>query len=395
MSLSPPLRFRMKVLPTMAELGAEAGAGTEVMDYFLDRGIVATGTLALLADNTADLKKHLVEPLLSGHTCQDGRVLQVADRDKPIVTAIMTHMWELSMAAWRRAQASTPPTAPTPSGTGAGSSKDKADAPDKVPKTLPPGMWSTLVTKYNSGHAQQPFPELQLLGAESVVARVHHEVNVSRQYTPVTLSEILLKRSFNGAGEINPLRSSQKASKLMWDDDQITVEEESSAWEPRSQLAILDALTAIHWLYILVGFDETHVREWMERLGQRLRQRPQKTAQFRAYYEAVAWRICAMLRQGLTWKESSDSVLADANLYAEAMAKEASEQSSGGKKRKWKDSDQGHWSETGGEAKGKSKGKSKTKTKTKQHTQQDYNKQSWDTNKKWEETSQNLSLIHI
>ena len=59
-----------------------------------------------------------------------------------------------------------------------------AKPPEKVPTSLPPGEWHRLVTSYNEvtlARRQKTFPMEQLLGAESMIARMLHEHRVSKQ----------------------------------------------------------------------------------------------------------------------------------------------------------------------------------------------------------------------
>ena len=51
---------------TLADLVAEAGAGTELAAYLEDRGIKTPATLALLANDDAEFDSVVLQPLMSG-----------------------------------------------------------------------------------------------------------------------------------------------------------------------------------------------------------------------------------------------------------------------------------------------------------------------------------------
>lgn len=105
-------------------------------------------------------------------------------------------------------------TAPPASGTSAATTP----AVDKIPKTLPAGVWMSLVKAYNEiqlNGRDRSFPVAELLGSECVVARMWREHNVSKLYTPVGLGEIIQRRSFTASGDVNPFPRSLHRSALM------------------------------------------------------------------------------------------------------------------------------------------------------------------------------------
>ena len=75
----------------------------------------------------------------------------------------------------------------------------RGDPDAKAPRTFP--QWAQRVGQYGQ---RRRFPEMILLGAEHILARIYHEHHTTRLYTPVTLGEILAARAFS-AGGLNPL----------------------------------------------------------------------------------------------------------------------------------------------------------------------------------------------
>ena len=105
-------------------------------------------------------------------------------------------------------------TGPTTTSPPAAPAATPKDTDDKIPKTLPPGVYNELIEQYNKvsihGH-RRAFPEKQLLGAEKIIARMWYEHNKSKCYTAVTLGELLQHRHFTATGNINNRVSDKKS----------------------------------------------------------------------------------------------------------------------------------------------------------------------------------------
>ena len=206
-------------------------------------------------------------------------------------------------------------------------SADK-DKDEKVPKTLPVGVWSSLIQKYNSeqlhGRDRQ-FPVKELMGAECVVARLWFEHHRSKLYTPLHLGELLQQRSFQSNGDLNPLAKGQKKlTNLFWEDGSL-VHKEESVWQPKSILAILDGINAAKWAMILVQLgDELDIIEYCDVMCQRARSRPTKCEQLNLYWSACGWRIAMTMRDGMSFAAAAKHIINDYDKFAEHMAKEDS-----------------------------------------------------------------------
>ena len=135
----------------------------------------------------------------------------------------------------------------------------KVGATDKAPRTLPPNVWSDAIKKYNSvclAGVPREFPERILIGAESILARVHWEHSCSKLYTPIELGELLSKRSFTATGEVNMLATRKRKAKLEYTEDDGLEATDPDPWEPRSPWSIIDGLDSIRWCYILFEIGE-------------------------------------------------------------------------------------------------------------------------------------------
>ncbi len=78
-------------------------------------------------------------------------------------------------------------TSPATAGIPATAATPSKDPDDKIPKTLPPGVYNELIEQYNkvSIHGQRrAFPEKQLLGAEKIIARMWYMNTTRASVTP-------------------------------------------------------------------------------------------------------------------------------------------------------------------------------------------------------------------
>ncbi|CAE6943486.1 unnamed protein product [Symbiodinium sp. CCMP2592] len=317
--------------PSMDEIAAQAGAGEELKRYLRERGLTSTGAFSMVAQGQDQFDACIVAPLLSGWQPDPAvPALTIPEPEKPIARAILRFMWTLAREARARAASSAAPAPAVTASPVAGTLTLAACStePAKVPKHLPPGEWRKMIDRYNAvlinGEARLPFPEQELLGAESVVARVLYEHRTSKLYCPVGLGEVLQRRSFQSNGEVNPLAKRARSSKLSVEDG--VLKEEAVAedeWVPRGYMSVMDGLNSIRWLYVLCEIgSETAVHAYFDSMIKRSRTRNVQVEQFKAYFEKASWRLCAMLRANKTWKEASEEILNDVTAFQEALMKE-------------------------------------------------------------------------
>ena len=238
---------------SLADIARDAAAGAVINEYLELRGIKTPATLALLSRDEDSLEQTLIQPLLQGWSRDDGTVLKVPENDKPIAKAVLLHMWMMAKQAWEAAQIAAKPKPATPANSSTGSPATSTE--DKIPKTLAPGRWASLVQDFQTQQIDgqdRVFPAQELLGAESVIARVLHEHETSKSYTPVLLGEVISIRTFQANGEPNPLAKRERSvTKLTLTGEQLVAAPEEP-WQPRSVLAILDGLASIRWCFIPV-----------------------------------------------------------------------------------------------------------------------------------------------
>ena len=217
------------------------------------------------------------------------------------------------------ASSSATPGAGTPAVT-------SATAADKIPKTLPAGVWSQQVNKFNAEKLRgrdRSFPEEMLLGAEVVLARMWHEHHVTKMYTPTSLGEILAKRSFTATGEVNMLAKNPKKSNVLTIEDEQLVQEDEKVWSPRSVLSIMDGIEAVVWAWILLEIgEEHHCQAFGKWCISKARSRSQKLEQFKQWWDAANWKIAMRMRAGATFGEVSAEVMADVDLFNDHMSRD-------------------------------------------------------------------------
>ena len=198
---------------------------------------------------------------------------------------------------------------------------------DRVPRTLPAGVWTEQIQKYEAVkiHGRsRTFNQQRLLGAEASLAKMWHQLKVTRDFSPLPLGEIMSRRSFDATGMVNALSKRKLNKELIVDvgRDRLVAEDADDSLEPRSMLAVIDALEALRWAYVLLEYGhEFDVNDLFDDLIQKARQRPQQLDHFRSYYEAASWQLCQELRAGRTFAEAVASVKEDLHLYQDRMSR--------------------------------------------------------------------------
>ena len=316
----------MRVFTDLPDVLTEAAAGPDIRRYLEGRGIKTIGTLALVAKDEKSFEDNIVAPLLAGWT-NGVDVVKIEVAERPIATAVLLHAWTLARSSWNKAVAaaspvSAPSTGMATTGTSSGLATDS-----KVPKTLPPGKWAELVTYYNSikvGTKTRSFPVKEVLGAESVVARLWHERHVSQLYTPLQLGEVLQHRSFTASGDINPLmKTNKKNNALSLDEDRQLVETEDPTWTPRSVLSVLDGISACRWALILTQYgEEEEIHAFAEFMQQRARSRPDRMEHMVAYWLSSMWKVAMAMRNGDGFGVATQAIMQDMETFHDYMNKE-------------------------------------------------------------------------
>ena len=316
-------------MPTLEDVAVQAAAGKEIQDYLLARGVRTAATLALIASDMDHLQKVLIKPLIDGWKVSDTEVIRISSSEAPIAAAVMQHMWSTCRNAWAAQQAAhatmSAPTLPTstPPSPGGGSS---GSSEEKPPKQLPAGTWTKLLAAYESqqlGGRNRVFPAHELLGAETVLARLWWEHEKTKMYSAIGLGELLQVRTLLPSGEINPLAKKEKGTSNLVISDNRLVQQEDATWQPRSLLAVLDGLSSIRWAFILLNIGDEHsvnsFFDWFVRLA---RSRPAKTDQLCQFWTSTSCKVAMEMRTGKSFAESIGPIMRDYDSFTECMSRD-------------------------------------------------------------------------
>ena len=330
MAAAPTVASQMVALN---ELFNTAGANDSIRHYLAAKKISTTPTLALIAKNAEDFTTMIVAPFLAGVTI-DGQEHKAEAGDEPVATAIMIHLFVEARRQWdifSQAPTAPPPTtvAPAAAQTAAGNTPTSpaaaAHIPDRPPKTF--AAWTQQVTAYEEklfDGKRRTFPVQELLGAEEVLARMWFEHTVTKMYTPVTLGEILCRRTWTPGRMLNPLAADRAAksagSKALRLEHGALVPEEPSEWSPRGLLSTIDGANAARWAWILVGVgEEADVIKYADWFIAKARAHADMVPAIQAYWHKSAWTIAMALRNSTSFGEAVKSVMNDVATWQEII----------------------------------------------------------------------------
>ena len=222
----------------------------------------------------------------------------------------------------RQAMAPTPPF--TPALPTASPPTTTPSLEDKVPKTWPAGEYQTLIRQYheNSGKTRH-FPEKTVLGADRILVRMWHEHHKSKNYTAVTLGEIITNRTFTATGTVNATVKRDRLDKTLTIDtsNNTLVQQETKDWDPQTSMMIIDALDAIQWAWILVQIGtETEITTYIDRFKTLTRRNAHRLPNIKALWDTFAWEIAVHMRTSTTFGQITANLLADPIQLADILS---------------------------------------------------------------------------
>ena len=186
---------------TAAAQKAGVDLATDPVMLYLKATKIQTSSSIAVYFKDIDAIQATVQKLVAGVNVR-GAGCKLGTEDPDAINAAWIVRYEIVKMKYQASiTAAAPALAPSaPSTTPpASSTTDK----DNIPKTLPAGVYNQLVKDYNDvtlKGEKRAFPEKVLLGADKVLATVHHEHTVSKHYTAVTLGEIMSQRVFAALG---------------------------------------------------------------------------------------------------------------------------------------------------------------------------------------------------
>ena len=302
------------MMTPFADLAAAAGAGPQLTAYLAARNLHRTATLALIATALPEFEGRVVRPFLEGVEIA-GTHYQAPEAEHSVVQAIMHHMWAEARKQWAiHIEVPAPAAVPVPSAAPPGAVVPALPG-DRPPKTFP--EWGPLVKRYNEvtvAGEPRDFPTNLLLGAEEVLARMYFEHTKSKEYTAVGLGEILQRRTFTAAMEVNPLavrRHKEKGQAIRIVDGAL-VHDREDPWNPRGILGVIDGIEAVRWAWTLTGVaTEKGGAEYAQWWTSRARQRPSQLEAITEYWDAASRRLAMQMRLRRTFEEVTAEIMKD------------------------------------------------------------------------------------
>ena len=268
------------------------GLSDHVRAYLLARRIVSFQVLAHVAQDAAQVVTVLADRLIAGH--EIGSASYKEDEDPDVLKGAL-------IALWHEARGVAQPVAVATASSGGGGESGvgpalSAATPLKPPSTLAPTTWATRIAAYNKvevGGFKRCFPERILLGAEQTLARMIFEAEVSHQYSPVRLGEIISTRFFTSTGAVNErARDRNKCKELTITDGRLQ-ETDVVASDPRSLWGILDGIEAARWAMVFANWgSEPAITAWHDHFVRLTRSKAQQLDALRNFWEVASgpWR---------------------------------------------------------------------------------------------------------
>ena len=323
----------MAAAPTVAsqmvplgELFNTAGAGDGIRHYLAAKKISTTPTLALIAKNAEDFTTMIVAPFLAGVTI-DGQDHKAEAGDEPVATAIMIHLFVEARRQWDifsqaptapQPQAATATAAQTAAGNTPTAAATAAHIPDRPPKTF--AAWTQQVTAYScsTGSAAPS------LCRSSCWRGCGFEHTVTKMYTPVTLGEILCRRTWTPGRMLNPLAAERRRNPPVprlcgWS---------TAPWCRRSppsgrhgaSLSTIDGANAVRcaWILLKIG-EEADVIKYADSFVAKARAHADMVPAIQAFWHKSAWTIAMALRNSTSFGEAVKSVMNDVATWQEII----------------------------------------------------------------------------
>ena len=251
-----------------------------------------------------------------------GTEYKLGSEEPDAVAASWIVLYEIVKMKYQASIVAATPS-PTPTSTPMATASSATDK-DTIPKTLPAGVYNQLVKDYNDvtlNGERREFPERVLLGADKVLARMHHEHTISKHYTAVTLGEIMSQRVFTALGTVNAARKKDDLDKrLVVDSKHQLVSKEPSDWDVRGLNMIQDGIDAVRWAWILIKFGtEKAVNKYCDWWITLVRRNSNKLPQIKTLWESFAWDIAMRMRQSKTFNTITEELMADLSTVNDAL----------------------------------------------------------------------------
>ena len=291
-----------------------------VMAYLKAIKVQTSSTIAVYFKDVPAVQT-AIQKLAAGITIR-GTEYKLGSEDPDAVAASWIVLYEIVKMKYQASIAAATPI-PTPTSTPMATATSTTDK-DTIPKTLPAGVYNQLVKDYNDvtlNGERREIPERVLLGADKVLARMHHEHTISKHYTAVTLGEIMSQRVFAALGTVNAARKKDDLDKrLVVDSKHQLISKEPSDWDVRGLNMIQDGIDAVRWAWILIKFGtEKAVNKYCDWWITLVRRNSNKLPQITTLWESFAWDIAMRMRQSETFSTITEELMADLSTVNDAL----------------------------------------------------------------------------
>jgi hypothetical protein len=293
--------------------------------YLAAKGVSSIRQLAKCSVSEEDFLTRFLVPLREGITIEavEHKVTRAFDA---MCTAMLVMREEATLI--RRAEiegtrASAPSVAAAAALPTAGSSK---------PQSLDKAMWTKQITRWqNQWTPARVFPSKQILGAEAILARLLHEANVSKLFTPLLLTEVAAARTYNSDNSLNERKKVTAGQSALQQLATLAVQQHGS--EPvhqqnddlsfaASSWACSDCLDAVKWTLRFTEYASDELAEEWTEYWRRLLRSNKIAGDMRVLteaYSAAAWKIALEMRDGKSWATAATSIVSDADYIKELI----------------------------------------------------------------------------
>ena len=288
------------------------GLPEEALAYLRARGLLSERRLAAVAATQAEFVEIIVQPFFNGF--EVAGVSHKSQQDPALARALLVIACQMAHEATRAGAATPAPLVPAAPSGGA---TPQAAIPARAPSALSPGEWKLQIEQFESKWTpRRVFLQKLLIGAETVLARLLHELHTTRLFTPLGLGEILRVRAYTTSGQVNHLATKQRDaafSLATGKDGAAELSLRSQSWSPSSQWAIPDGLEAVKWAIVFAGHTDCDevADNWVERFRCMVRLRGDRLDFVKAVYDASSWRLALDMRSGFSFEAATKAISRD------------------------------------------------------------------------------------
>jgi len=291
-----------------------AGLTSAEVEYLTARGFGNVRIFARAAPSPELFITRVFTPYVQG--MEIGGTMHKLDRDPVLAEASFVVAWEEAAAArtaeLRHASEGAPLAALGPPGA------YYTTAPQaRTQSTLLPGDWQRQVDRWESQWTpKRTFPSKILQGSETVLARLLYEKDVTRQFTPLGLCDIVATRAYHYDGSVNVDRLERPkpdqalnishAGEVYVDNGNRENTKSLTSWDAND--AITSNLWALRWADLA---SDGPAEDFQNLLVKLIRSPDVDLYVFQPLYTSLSWRIAMAMREGASWDQASADLKRD------------------------------------------------------------------------------------